>query len=260
MANIRIVSLYSGSTGNATLVETPEGSILIDAGKSARSLSNALKQAGSEPKNIKAVFITHEHTDHTSALEVFVKKNPIPIHITSMSAANLHSPEDSRVRQLLNVHTPIYSERVGNMTVTSFPVSHDSAYCVGYTVETDDGYKFGYATDTGYVTPYMEKHLSGCDAVVVESNHDVEMLKCGSYPAETKRRILSKLGHLSNEDCASFVKRLAGSGTRKFMLAHISAENNEPGIALGSAKNALCEFPEASVCAAKADTETYFVV
>lgn len=259
MSNIRIISLYSGSSGNATLIETPECSILIDAGKSARSLTNALKQAGSDPGSIKAVFITHEHTDHTSALEVFVKKNPIPIHITGASANNMHMSPESRVRPLLSIHPPIFSERVGNLTVTSFPLSHDSASCVGYTIETDDGYKFGYATDTGYVTPAMEKELAGCDAVVVESNHSVEMLKYGPYPADVKRRIMSRSGHLSNDDCASFVKRLASLGTKNFMLAHISGENNRPECALEAVKNALGSFEETTVCVAKPETETYFI-
>jgi len=259
MSNIRIVSLYSGSTGNATLIETPSGAILIDAGKSARALTNALKQAGSDASKILAVFITHEHTDHTSALEVFLKKNPIPVHMTETSLSGLHSPEGSRLRAAICAHTPVYSVRVADMTVTSFPVSHDSAYCVGYTVETDGGYRFGYATDTGYVTKGMTDKLPGCDAVIIESNHNVEMLKCGSYPPDTKRRILSRCGHLSNEDCAAFVHELAEKGTKNFMLAHISAENNRPDLALDCTMHALSDFPDAKVLTAKPDLETVLV-
>jgi len=259
MNNIRIISLYSGSSGNSTLIETAEGSILIDAGKSARALTNALKQAGSDPSKILAVFVTHEHTDHTSALEVFLKKNPIPVHMTEISAKGLHSPDGSRLRAAICFHPPVYSVRVADMTVTSFPVSHDSAYCVGYRIETDEGYKFGYATDTGCVTDGMKAMLDGCDSVVLESNHNVEMLKCGSYPPDTKRRIMSKFGHLSNEDCADFAHRLAERGTKKFMLAHISAENNTPELALDSAKHALTDFPDAKVSVAKPDAETVLV-
>jgi len=259
MDSVRIVSLYSGSSGNATLIETPSGSILIDAGKSARSLTNALKQAGSDPSKILAVFVTHEHTDHTSALEVFLKKNRVPVHMTEISAKGLHSPEGSKLREAICPHTPVYSVHVADMTVTSFPVSHDSAYCVGYRVETDGGYKFGYATDTGYVTDGMKAMLDGCDSVVLESNHNVELLKCGSYPPDTKKRILSRLGHLSNDDCAGFLHSLAEHGTKNFMLAHLSAENNRPELALDSAKHALEDFPEAKVFIAKPDTETVFV-
>lgn len=259
MSNIRIISLYSGSTGNSTLIETPSGAILIDAGKSARALTNALKQAGSDASKILAVFITHEHTDHTSALEVFLKKNQIPVHITEMSANGLHSPEGSRLRAAMCVHPPVFSVKVADMTVTSFPVSHDSAYCVGYTVETDGGYKFGYATDTGYVTKGMTDKLHGCDSVILESNHNVEMLRLGSYPPDTKKRIMSKFGHLSNDDCASFVHDLAEGGTKNFMLAHISGENNRPELALDCTMSALSDFPDAKVLTAKPDVETVLV-
>ena len=145
------------------------------------------------------------------------------------------------------------------MTVTSFPVSHDSAYCVGYKIETDGGYRFGYATDTGIVTEGMKKMLDGCDSVVLESNHNVEMLKCGSYPPDIKLRIMSKFGHLSNDDCAIFVHDLAKRGTKSFMLAHISAENNRPELALDCAENALSDFPDTKVLVAKPDTETVLV-
>jgi len=259
MNNVRIVSLYSGSTGNSTLVETRSGSILIDAGKSARSLTNALRQTGSDPSKILAVFITHEHTDHMSALEVFLKNNKIPVHMTEMSLKGLHSPEGSKLRSAICAHPPVYSVRVADMTVTSFPVSHDSAYCVGYRVETDDGYRFGYATDTGYVTAQMSTMLDGCDSVVIESNHNLEMLRTGSYPPDIKKRIMSRFGHLSNDDCAEFIHDLADHGTKAFMLAHLSAENNRPELALCSAKNALSDFPDAKVIVAKPDVETVLV-
>lgn len=260
MNRIRIVSLYSGSTGNSTLVETPLGAILIDAGKSARSLCAALKQAGSSADKIKAVFVTHEHTDHVSALEVFLKKNPVPVHITSISAENLHILPDSRLSSALRTHTPIYSESVIGLTVTSFPVSHDSAMCVGYRIETEDGFSFGLATDTGCITEAMIEGLGGCEAVVIESNHSVEKLRCGPYPEMLKRRILSRSGHLSNDDCATLIRILAEKGTKSFLLAHISRENNDHACAVESAKKALEGFEGISLFTAKPETETEFVV
>ena len=259
MERIKIVSLYSGSTGNATLIETRDGAFLIDAGKSARALACALKQAGSDATSIKAVFLTHEHTDHISALEVFLKKNPIPVHITAPSAAAVHSPEDSRLRAALCVHPPIFTERICGVTVTSFPLSHDSGMCVGYKITTDDGYSAAVATDTGYVTEAMINCMSGCDAVVIESNHDVQLLSVGPYPAELKRRILSRMGHLSNEDCAAFARQLAKRGTKRFMLAHLSCENNRPEFALCATKGALSEFSDVRVFVATPEAETVLV-
>lgn len=259
MSRIRVVSLYSGSGGNSTLVETSKGSILIDAGKSARALCAALRQVGSDASRINAVFVTHEHTDHVSALEIFLKKNAVPVHITRASADNLHTLPDSRLSAALKIHTPVFSEKVADMTVSAFPVSHDSAMCVGYRIETDDGYSVGIATDTGYVTDEMMTALTGCRAVIVESNHSEEMLMCGHYPADLKRRILSRRGHLSNNACADVIGCLAASGTTDFMLAHLSRDNNCPDCALSSARDALSDYPNTRLCAAKPESETVFV-
>ncbi len=259
MNRIKIISLYSGSSGNATLVQTSHAALLIDAGKSARALSAALRQAGSDGESIDAVFITHEHTDHISALEIFLKKHPVPVHMTSPSAGNLHTSPSSRLASALMIHSPSFTERVGDMTVRAFPLSHDSAMCVGYRIDTDDGFSFGIATDTGYVTDEMYQALDGCHAVVLESNHSVDMLRCGPYPAELKRRILSRRGHLSNDDCAGLAGRLAAGGTSGFMLAHLSRDNNRPECALCSVKKALSEFPNVKLCVAKPEDETVFV-
>ncbi len=259
MNNIKITSLYSGSSGNATLVRTSHGAILIDAGKSARALCAALKQAGSDADDIDAVFITHEHTDHISALEIFLKKHPVPVHITEKSAEGLHTLPSSRLSSALSIHTPLFIERVADMTVRAFPVSHDSAMCVGYRIDTDDGFSFGIATDTGYVTEEMLEYLDGCHAVAIESNHSVDMLRCGPYPPELKRRILSRRGHLSNDECALLAQRLAARGTSGFMLAHLSRDNNRPDCALTSVKKALAQFPNVKLCVAKPEDETVFV-
>ncbi len=259
MNHIKITSLYSGSSGNSTLVRTSHGALLIDAGKSSRALCAAIKQAGSDADDINAVFITHEHTDHVSALEIFLKKHQVPVHITSQSAEGLHTLPSSRLAMSLTLHAPCYTERVADMTVRAFPLSHDSAMCVGYRIDTDDGFSFGIATDTGYVTNEMLDGLDGCHAVVIESNHSVDMLRCGDYPPELKRRILSRRGHLSNDDCALLAGRLAAGGTTGFMLAHLSRDNNRPECALTSVKKALAQFPNVKLCVAKPEDETVFV-
>jgi len=247
MNRIKIVSLYSGSAGNATLIESDKTSILIDAGKSSRALCNALRQAGSDPERLDAVFITHEHTDHVSALEVFLKKYRVPVHMTNVSASGISQYRSPRLFENVVAHTPRFEVRIGDLTVRSFVLSHDSAMCVGYRVEADFGYVFGSATDTGYVTNGMKDALIGCDSVIIESNHCVDMLCKGPYPAELKRRILSQYGHLSNDDCAAFASYLAKNGTKKFMLAHLSEENNTPENAIRTVGKALSHYADTSL-------------
>ena len=246
MENIcRIVSLYSGSGGNSTFVRVGAHAILIDAGKSARALCKALADIGESFDNINAIFITHEHTDHVSALEVLSKKPAIPIHITEVSAQRFDSQSTPYSFSRLFTHTVEFCEHVGPMTVRSFRTPHDSRMSVGYRIEFCDGDRqcaIGYATDIGYVSEDIRKNLLGCDAVVLESNHDVDMLMRGPYPRELKMRVASKRGHLSNCECAELAIDLVQNGTRAFLLAHLSKENNEPCLALEEIQSAISGF------------------
>ena len=234
MSDIRIISLYSGSTGNSFAIVSPSGTLLIDAGKNAKRLCGALSEVGINADDVGAILVTHEHTDHISALPVFLKKHPVPVHIACGCAYKL-LPHPS-VEPLLNMHPPIYEELICGMRVTSFPTPHDSRASVGYRIEIPDtdgniAYRIGYATDIGYVTPEIEEGLSGCDAVILESNHDYDMLMTGPYPYDLKKRIASRRGHLSNPDSAALAARLCAKGTKKLMLAHLSQENNAPDLA-----------------------------
>ena len=241
MTSLRIISLYSGSTGNCFVISAPCGTLLIDAGKNAKRLHAALSEVGIDADSIGAILVTHEHTDHISALPVFLKKHPVPVHIANGSAYKL-LPHPS-VEPLLRMHPPIYEECICGMRVTSFPTPHDSRASVGYRIEIpcEDGtvYRIGYATDIGYVTPEIEDALTGCNAVILESNHDYDMLMTGPYPYDLKMRIASRRGHLSNPDSAALAARLCATGTKKLMLAHLSQENNAPDIALGECIGAV---------------------
>ena len=243
MSDIRILSLYSGSGGNSFLISTKKGAILIDAGKNAKRLCLALASAGISIDEIRAVFITHEHSDHVSALPVFLKKHPVPVHIQKTSAYKLAN--DPAAAPCLCLHPPIFEEQVENIHVRSFPTPHDSMGSVGYRIEIyeEDGsvFRIGYATDIGYVTAEIEDGLLGCDAVILESNHDPELLKNGPYPYELKRRIASRRGHLSNPESAELAARLCASGTRKLLLAHLSRENNDPEIAYDACFSAVSD-------------------
>ncbi len=256
MTDYNILSLYSGSGGNSVLVAAGGATILIDAGKSARSLCRALNSAGSDIEKINAIFVTHEHTDHTGALEVLSRKHRIPVHMTSASADRV--PPQSRVSldEALLTHPPVFSVKINGLSISSFQTSHDSACCVGYRLEFDDSQgrrrALGYLTDTGCVTDCIKDGLLGCEAVVVECNHDVEMLISGNYPRQLKSRILSRRGHLSNQDCASLAAYLAENGTQRILLAHLSRENNTPELAGAAVRAAV---PDESVTIMIADPD-----
>lgn len=258
MKHCRIVALYSGSGGNSVYIRVGETAILIDAGKSTRTLCRSLTEIGADLSEIDAIFVTHDHHDHVSALEVLSKKRPIPIHMTNTSAAVFDRYCDSPVHQSLVRHDTEYEVTVGEMTIRSFRTPHDSRMSVGYRIEflDEDGiHAFGVATDIGYVSEKIRQGLCGCEAVVLESNHDVEMLMKGPYPYELKKRIRSNRGHLSNADSAAFAAELAQGGTRAFLLAHLSEENNEPTLALEEATCAVSD-PTVRIVVASPDCPT----
>ena len=234
--------LYSGSEGNAALLSAGGCAVLIDAGRSARTLTASLKEAGVEPATLCAIFLTHEHRDHTAALDVFLKRHPLPVHVAGLSRERLTHELSPETVRLLVPHPPLFTETVGPFTFTSFPTPHDSDESVGYRITVTDGgetHTLGYATDLGSVNAAVEQGLLGCEGVVLECNHDEQMLSDGPYPADLKRRISSRRGHLSNADCAAFSARLAEAGMKHLALAHLSKINNLPELALGEVAAAL---------------------
>ncbi len=230
----RIYTLYSSSKGNCTYMSDGHTDILIDAGKSYKQLCRSLSSLGKSIDDIRAIFITHEHTDHIKSLDMICKHTDIPIHITSTCASS------GRFDGMENVvvHNTRYCEDVGSIHIQSFPTPHDSYGSVGYTVALD-GVKVGLATDIGHMTGAIFDSLASCSALILESNHDVDMLKHGPYPYNIKQRILSDRGHLSNDMCAETIPFLAAKGVKSILLAHLSEENNTPELALYTARSAL---------------------
>ncbi len=258
----RLATLYSGSGGNCVFLSAGTTRILIDAGKSAKALCSALAEIGSDISEIQAIFITHEHCDHVSALETLCKKHRIPIHITEGSAKKFDRCPDSPVHCNIVRHSTVFCETVGDVTVTSFRTPHDSNMSVGYRIEfTDEDGKhtLGVATDIGHVSESVRQGLTGCEAVVLEANHDTDMLDDGPYPYHLKVRIRSQKGHLSNRDSADLASYLAGTGTRAFLLAHLSAENNLPELAFDEINSAVSD-PAVRICVAAPDTPTELTV
>ena len=242
----RIISLFSGSKGNCTLLRVGNTRILVDAGMSCRAIERALAAVGESLCDINAIFITHEHSDHTKALPVLLKKHPVPVHLAEPTAKELSRsgfPTDC-----FAVHPPCFGVRVAAdreapvISVQSFPIPHDSRCCIGYRFCAEgEGYSrcAAIATDMGCVTEEIRASLCGAKEVILESNHDENMLMMGPYPDELKRRILSECGHLSNGCAAEFLCELTDGGAQHLLLAHLSPENNTPELAYLTAQAAL---------------------
>lgn len=222
---MKLIIIASGSKSNAALVEHDGAAVLIDCGVSRRALVTALCENGLSEQNLKAVFVTHSHSDHVCGLATLHKHLNIPF----LSAADVD----------LCQPMPEPFEDFG-FKVSAFDCSHD-VRCVGYKI-TCAGKSVCIATDTGVVTDGIRDALLGCETVVIESNHDIDMLRFGSYPPSLKSRIMSDKGHLSNKDCAELLCYLASNGLRRAVLAHLSENNNTPLVAKSTARERLDTF------------------
>jgi phosphoribosyl 1,2-cyclic phosphodiesterase len=218
-------TLASSSSGNAAVVRCGGSALLIDAGVSARRIAYSLAQLGMTPDALDAVLITHTHSDHVGGLATLAKKYAPPVFASRGAAPCLPCPAE-----LLR---PFDAESVfplGAFTVRSFRTSHDAADSVGFRIDCGDG-SLGILTDTGFVTESAARYLPGVDTLLLEANHDVDMLLDGPYPYPLKQRILGERGHLSNDAAAEFALRCAEAGTREILLAHLSDHNNTPALA-----------------------------
>ncbi len=224
--------LFSGSSGNSIYVSTPSGGILVDIGVSARKCENALKDIDINPETLQGIFITHEHTDHVKGLRVFTKKYNIPVYAKEDVITALY--KDNTINNDININIMPEELDIDNVEVSTLLNSHDSVSCIGYKFKLPDGRKIAVCTDTGYVTDSAKSALKDVDLIYLESNYDQSMLEAGRYPYELKRRIMSKMGHLSNSDSNDFSVELLQSGTTYFVLSHLSQENNTRDVAAQS--------------------------
>lgn len=233
----RAVPLFSGSKGNSYYIGTSSEGVLIDAGRSCRQIENAMEANGLKMQSVGAVFITHEHTDHCSALKVIAKKYGFKIFASEGTLRELARAE----RILPNADASVIEDEVavGNMLISRIDTPHDAAESCCYRVTASDGKSALVATDMGVMLDGVRNAAKQSDFVVLESNHDIEMLKTGIYPFYLKQRILSSKGHLSNTACADELAELVKSGTLRLMLGHLSEQNNTPEIALATALKSL---------------------
>ena len=234
---VRFVSLISGSTGNSSLISDGDTTILIDCGMSGAMLKQKLSEVQIAPEDISAILVTHEHSDHTKGVGIASRRYGLDIYASAGTLMNMQVGKIDA--QYIHTVEPNKMFSVGTIDVIPFDIPHDAAEPFGYNLFID-GKKYTVATDIGYVPDTLYKNLDGSDYIILESNHDEQMLKIGSYPMYLKKRILGKFGHMSNDLTAETATRLASTGTKHIMLAHLSNENNTPEIAEITTKSALC--------------------
>ncbi len=230
--------LFSSSNGNSIYIGGGDESLLIDVGMTAKQIEQALYNIGVDADSVKNIFITHEHNDHVKGLKVFSKKHKVRAFMTEGTYEALSQSDALDNVSECCVINPDGVD-LGCMHIKSFTTSHDSKEPCGYTVELANGRKMAVATDLGIMTDTVFDAIKGSDLVMIESNHDINMLQCGGYPYILKRRILGVKGHLSNDDCAKTVAKLLKSGTTRFFLGHLSRENNVPQLAYQTSVCAL---------------------
>ncbi len=234
----KFCSLFSSSDGNSTYIGTSQGGILIDIGVSAKRTAEALNGIGVSPDSIAAIFVTHEHTDHINGIRVFAERHGIKVYASAGTLSGMEDQNALTAKMTADV-IPECGIEAGGMFIRPFRTPHDSRESTGYSVLTPDGKRISVATDIGTVTDTVMNAVYGSDLILLESNHDIGMLQNGPYPYFLKQRILSNRGHLSNESCAKAAITLAESGTTRFVLGHLSKENNIPSLAFETTKSAM---------------------
>ncbi len=230
----KISVLASGSKGNATVISAGGKNFLIDAGISCRQIVQRLKEAGLTPEDLDAVLLTHEHRDHISGLPVLSRKYHLPVFANEATWRYL--PQRGEMERACCRLLPKCLETEG-LKITSFNVPHDAANAVGYAFSYA-GARCVYLTDVGFITEEIKTSVAGADALVLEANHDEDMLKKGSYPYPLKQRILGTRGHLSNAAAGWLLSQMEHLPDEVF-LAHLSQENNTPQLALNTVRSIL---------------------
>ena len=232
---MNISLLASGSKGNALLIASGRSRLLIDAGLSARELCRRLDEVEMAPGELTGIAVTHEHVDHVRGLGLLSRRFNLPVYLHhSVASVLADSQQPARVVEFDSGH----DLPVGDLVLRAFPVTHDAVATVGFTVTGPCG-KLGVATDLGVATRLVAEELRGCRALVLESNHDEELLRDGPYPWPIKQRIRGSHGHLSNRDSAVLLETLCWEGLGTVCLAHLSETNNHPELAAGAAQTVL---------------------
>ncbi len=241
---MRFSVLGSGSSGNSVYIESGRTGILIDAGFSGKEIDSRLRSIDRDVSNVKAICVTHEHNDHVRGIGVVSRRCKIPVY----SNEGTFSAGEKRIGKLFARKEFDTGDilQIGDLQVRSFHISHDTADPVGYVV-SDGKVSIGYCTDTGKVSHLMCRRLAECNGLILEFNHNLQMLKNGPYPLPLQQRVRSSRGHLCNEDAAVFLAGLIGDHLRTVVLAHLSETNNTPELARKSVMHTMQEWRETSL-------------
>ena len=237
--SLRFTSLGSGSEGNALIVQVGETVVMMDCGFGLAATEAKLARAGLTPDDIDAVLVTHEHSDHIGGVARFARKHALPVWLTHGTAKVLNA--GALPSTLINFVDPHVAFSVGEIHVTPYFVPHDAYEPVQY-VFSDGNARLGVLTDTGSITAHIQNTLSGCDALVLECNHDMDMLMNGPYPVSLKKRVSGRFGHLDNVTAAALLAAIDCSRLKHIIAAHLSQRNNLPALATAALAGALgCE-------------------
>jgi phosphoribosyl 1,2-cyclic phosphodiesterase len=227
--------LGSGSSGNCTFVAAGRARILVDAGFSCREITKRLVGIGERTDSIQGILITHEHSDHIGGLARLAKKHRIPVYISARTRAALPPNTDLTAVETIEPGKPFVIE---DLNVEPFSIPHDAVDPIAFRLSAE-GLCVAVATDLGYLPENVKYHLRGCHLMVIESNHDIEMLRNGPYPWYVKERVWSRTGHLSNKGLGDFLRQDYDGAAQVVVLAHLSEQNNHPQIARMEATAAL---------------------
>ncbi len=235
---VELCSLFSGSSGNSTFIKAGNTNILVDCGESGSRIEESLYRIGVDPSSLHCIFITHEHTDHIKGAGILSRRYNLPIYAT-------YGTWQKMITKIGKVNCDLVRYIQGGVpfgafdaVVTPFSTPHDSMESVGFTIDYN-GKKVSVATDIGVMNKTVYDNIKNSDIVLLESNHDVDMLLHGPYSPELKRRVRSSVGHLSNDDCALTCAHLLENGVKHILLGHLSLDNNTPTVAYATTEESL---------------------
>ena len=239
---IQLCSLASGSSGNSIYIGTEHTHILVDAGVSGKRIEQGLASINVDPKTLQGILVTHEHSDHICGLGVMARRYRLPLFLTYRTWQVIHQSNkigkvDESLLRFIEPDTFFY---INDLKINPFRTSHDAVESICYSFENGNK-KIGFATDLGRYDEYIVDQLRDSNVLYIEANHDINMLEAGSYPYYLKQRILSDLGHLSNESSSRLIFEVLSEHLEHIVLAHLSKENNHPDIAYVTIKNLLDE-------------------
>lgn len=240
--SFRFCSLSSGSSGNCQYIENKGTRLLVDAGLSGKRIQEALTEIEVDPRNLSGIVVTHEHKDHVKGVGILSRRFDIPIYANEGTWIGMEKSIGEIAVRNINIIESNRDFEIGDIGISTFDVCHDSNEPIGYSFYGGKSRKISIVMDTGEVDGFVKNKIKGSDILMVESNHDPNLLRIGSYPQYLKKRIMSRIGHLSNEDAGNLIVDIATKEDMTVILGHLSRENNFPELAYQTVKNITSQF------------------